>query len=89
MNMFSIDPERVCYGYQSVQAAFDQLAISELLITDQMYRSDDYNLRHKYIELMENVVSNGMIRRHLIIFLSLLLSYYLLLFYIIITVIIA
>jgi len=55
---FSSDPDRACYGFNDVAAANEQLAIAELLISDKLYRSDNYSHRKKYIALMDSVKAN-------------------------------
>lgn len=58
-DMISNDPDRACYSYKEVVRANEQLAIEELLITDQMYRCDNFDERNKYVALMESVKANG------------------------------
>mmetsp|Transcript_4693 Transcript_4693/g.7710 ORF Transcript_4693/g.7710 Transcript_4693/m.7710 type:complete len:163 (+) Transcript_4693:131-619(+) len=55
----SADPDRACYGYAQVQSANEQLAIETLLVSDTMYRCNDYALRSQYVRLMESVKENG------------------------------
>lgn len=55
----STDPDRACYGFKEVQRANEQLAIDDLLITDQMYRCDNFDERNKYVALMESIKANG------------------------------
>ena len=57
--MLANDSDRACYGIQQVENANEQLAISDLLITDTMYRCNDYVLRNKYVQLIESVKANG------------------------------
>ena len=58
-DMLSADPDRVCYGSTHVFKANEQLAISDLLISDQIYRTSNIQLRNKYVNLMELVKTNG------------------------------
>ena len=57
--MLSVDPDRACYGMAQVQAANEQLAVAELLITDTMYRATDVNERARYVALIESVREHG------------------------------
>lgn len=57
--MLSADPDRACYGVEQVMRANDQLAVEELLITDSMYRAADFNVRNKYVQLIEAVKAGG------------------------------
>ena len=58
-DMLSVDPDRACYGVAQVQAANEQLAVAELLITDTMYRATDVNERARYVALIESVREHG------------------------------
>ena len=40
-------------------SAHEQLAIDELLITDTLYRTQDFDKRKIYIALLESVLANG------------------------------
>lgn len=57
--MLATDPDRACYGTNHVLKASEQLAISDLLISDQIYRTPNIQLRKQYINLMESVKNNG------------------------------
>jgi len=57
--MLDNDPLRTCYGLAHVTRASEQLAIESLLIIDKLYRSDDYNERNKFVELMDSVKHAG------------------------------
>lgn len=57
--MLDNDPHRTCYGLSHVINASEQLAIENLLIIDKLYRSDDYNERNKFVELMDSVKHAG------------------------------
>lgn len=49
------DPARAFYGYKHVLMANEQLAIDTLLMSDLLFRSNDIQLRKKYVELAECV----------------------------------
>lgn len=49
------DPDKACYGYSQVLLAHESQAIDSLLISDKLYRSEDFNERKKYLTLMEEV----------------------------------
>lgn len=57
--MLSNDPERACYGLKDVLTANAHVAIDQLLITDAMYRSNNFVERKKYVDLIESVRENG------------------------------
>ena len=57
--MFNDDPTRTAYGLEAVVAAVSLQAVSELLITDKVYRTDDFAERNKFVELMEEVKNAG------------------------------
>ena len=58
-SMLSNDADRACYGLKEVLAANEQLAIEELLITDTMYRSNNFVERKKYVDLIDSVRGSG------------------------------
>jgi protein pelota len=53
------DPDRAWYGYQSVVAANEQLAIEALLVTDELFRNSNVSTRRQYVRLVESVRENG------------------------------
>lgn len=57
--MLSNDPDRACYGLKEVLTANEQVAIDQLLITDTMYRSNNFVERKKYVDLIDSVRENG------------------------------
>ncbi|KAM3722866.1 Protein pelota [Dirofilaria immitis] len=63
LNMFydlmGTDPARAFYGYKHVLMANEQLAINTLLLSDSLFRSNDIQLRKKYVELAESVKEQG------------------------------
>jgi protein pelota len=58
-DMLTNDPARVSYGLKEVLRANENLAIQDLLIIDKLYRSNDYNERNKFVELIDNVKHSG------------------------------
>jgi protein pelota len=57
--MLSNDADRACYGLKEVLTANEQVAIDQLLITDTMYRSNNFVERKKYVDLIDSVRENG------------------------------
>ena len=57
--MFESDPARTAYGLQAVMYAVSSQAVAELLITDKVYRTDDFQERNKFVDLMEEVQNAG------------------------------
>jgi len=53
------DPDRAWYGYHSVAAANDNLAIESLLVTDALFRNSNIQTRKQYVTLVEGVRDNG------------------------------
>ncbi|CAN6597749.1 protein Dom34p [Trichomonascus vanleenenianus] len=53
------DDMRAWYGPKHVAAAVEQGAVSDLLIADKLFRSDDVNTRRRYIDMVENVKNLG------------------------------
>ncbi|GLD94400.1 hypothetical protein PINS_up003011 [Pythium insidiosum] len=62
-NMLHVDQDRAYYGYKHVAQANEHLAIETLLITDELFRSQDIATRRKYVDLVESVRENGGIVR--------------------------
>jgi protein pelota len=58
-SMLDNDPNRTCYGIKEVLNANEQIAIESLLISDKMYRSDNYEERNRYVELIDSVKHSG------------------------------
>ncbi|CAG9530133.1 unnamed protein product [Cercopithifilaria johnstoni] len=52
--LMATDPARAFYGYKHVLIANEQLAIDTLLLSDSLFRSNDIQLRKKYVELAES-----------------------------------
>lgn len=57
--MLHTDQDRAYYGYKHVVAANANNAIETLLITDELFRSQDIATRRKYVDLVESVRDNG------------------------------
>eukprot|EP01087_Luapelamoeba_hula_P014035 TRINITY_DN4051_c0_g1_i2.p1 TRINITY_DN4051_c0_g1~~TRINITY_DN4051_c0_g1_i2.p1 ORF type:complete len:489 (-),score=140.36 TRINITY_DN4051_c0_g1_i2:26-1492(-) len=57
--MLRTEPDRAFYGLADVMQAQEKLAIQDLLLTDELFRSADIAKRRKYIELTESVKSSG------------------------------
>jgi protein pelota len=53
------DPDRAWYGYHSVAAANEQLAIDSLLVTDELFRNSNVQTRKQYVQLVESVREKG------------------------------
>ncbi len=58
-DIMNSDPDRACYGLQDVITANEHLAINELLVSDRMYRSTNFEERNKYMDLIESVKSSN------------------------------
>ena len=59
MRMMDTDPDKAYYGYSHVKSAADQCAIDSLLVTDQLFRASTPKVRRMYVDLVEDVRSNG------------------------------
>ena len=57
-HVLSNDPDRACYGYQSVLAADNMQAVDTLLVTDRLFKASDYTERRVYVDLVESVQKN-------------------------------
>ncbi|KAH8105914.1 pelota [Cristinia sonorae] len=57
--MLGSDEMRAWYGPDHVALAADRGAIGTLLISDELFRANDANLRKKYVNLVEDVRSKG------------------------------
>lgn len=62
-NMLHTDQSRAYYGYKHVVAANANSAIETLMLTDELFRSQDIATRRKYVDLVESVRANGGIVR--------------------------
>lgn len=59
MRMMDTDPDKAYYGYDHVSKANEQLAVDSLLVTDELFRASDVQLRKRYVRLVESVRENG------------------------------
>ncbi|KAJ3074447.1 hypothetical protein HDU98_011230 [Podochytrium sp. JEL0797] len=57
--MLSRDPDRAFYGFKHVEMAAEKGAIGTLLLSDDLFRSNDIATRKKYIALVEHIKSTG------------------------------
>lgn len=55
----SVDENRATYGLLHVMRAHEHLAIAELLVTDKLFKSADFNARQRYVALTESVRAGG------------------------------
>ncbi|KAI3980647.1 hypothetical protein MKX01_025212 [Papaver californicum] len=58
-NMLSTDADRACYGPKHVEVAHERMAIKTLLITDELFRNSDVQIRQKYVELVNSVKNSA------------------------------
>uniref|UniRef100_K3WRF6 Protein pelota homolog n=1 Tax=Globisporangium ultimum (strain ATCC 200006 / CBS 805.95 / DAOM BR144) TaxID=431595 RepID=K3WRF6_GLOUD len=58
-NMLHTDQDRAYYSYKHVVAANANMAIETLMVTDELFRSQDIATRRKYVDLVESVRDNG------------------------------
>jgi len=54
-----VDFDKVCYGYKTVCAAIDQVAVKNLLISDHLFRSKNITVRKQYVAIAEDAEKNG------------------------------
>jgi protein pelota len=59
MRMLDTQPDRAVYGIRHVQQAQEQLAIDQLLLTDELFRNANVPTRRLYVTLVEQVRANG------------------------------
>lgn len=57
--MLMNDPDRAFYGVKHVEKAVDLQAIEILLISDELFRSQDVQKRKRYIKIVDAVKENG------------------------------
>ncbi len=55
----SNDPLRACYGEKHVQAAVEQQAVEQLLISDRLFRAQDVTQRKKFVKMVDDVREFG------------------------------
>lgn len=58
-NMLQCEPDRAFYGLGHVERANEMAAIEILLVTDELFRSNDLVTRKRYVRLVENVRDNN------------------------------
>lgn len=58
-SMLHTDQDRAYYSYKHVAAANANMAIETLMVTDELFRSQDIATRRKYVNLVESVRDNG------------------------------
>ncbi|XP_078394113.1 protein pelota homolog, partial [Cetorhinus maximus] len=61
--MLQHEPDRAFYGIKHVEKANEALAVETLLITDELFRSQDIAKRSRYVKLVDSVRDNGGIVR--------------------------
>lgn len=59
LDVLKSNSDRACYGSKSVETAHEMLAIETLLITDDLFRSAEIEMRHKYVGLVKSVKKAG------------------------------
>lgn len=57
--MLQNEPDRAFYGIDHVERANEMLAIETLLVTDNLFRSQDVNERKRFVNLVESVRDNN------------------------------
>ena len=57
--ILSIDPDRACYGYKSVEFALKEHAVETLLISDKLFRAKNVVTRKQYVRMVEDAENNG------------------------------
>jgi protein pelota len=55
----ALDNSKAFYGFEFVEKAAEFGAIATLMVTDSLFRSEDIDLRRKYIKLVEMVKGSG------------------------------
>lgn len=53
------DSNRACYSLKEILLANQENAIESLLITDKLFRSNDFNERKKYLKIISEVEQTG------------------------------
>lgn len=57
--MLQNDPDRAFYGVKHCEKAASLMAIETLLVSDELFRSQDVQRRKRYVSLVDNVRENG------------------------------
>ncbi|CAI8614729.1 unnamed protein product [Vicia faba] len=58
-DMVCNNSDRVCYGPKHVESAHEMKAIETLLISDDLYRNEEIDMRKKYVGLVKSVKEGG------------------------------
>ncbi|CAK8543965.1 unnamed protein product [Lathyrus sativus] len=58
-DMVCNNSDRVCYGPKHVESAHEMKAIDTLLISDDLYRNEEIDMRKKYVGLVKSVKEGG------------------------------
>ncbi|CAL5194143.1 unnamed protein product [Lathyrus oleraceus] len=58
-DMVCNNSDRVCYGPKHVESAHEMKAIETLLISDDLYRNEEIDMRKKYVSLVKSVKEGG------------------------------
>lgn len=53
--LMSLEPDRAYYGYNHVTKANEEQAIDTLMLADSLFRSQNVEIRKKYVKLVESV----------------------------------
>ncbi|KAK6191506.1 hypothetical protein SNE40_003175 [Patella caerulea] len=57
--MLQNDPDRAFYGFKQIEKAANLNAIEVLLVSDELFRSNDVQKRQRYVRLVDSVKENG------------------------------
>ncbi|KAK7474489.1 hypothetical protein BaRGS_00034243 [Batillaria attramentaria] len=57
--MLQSDPDRAFYGLRHCEKAVELQAVETLLVSDELFRSQDVQQRKRYVALVDNVRENG------------------------------
>ena len=57
--LLNLEPSRAFYGLKHVTKANEAQAIETLMVTDTLFRSQDFNERQKFVKLVDSVKENG------------------------------
>ncbi|VDN08489.1 unnamed protein product [Thelazia callipaeda] len=71
LNMFyelmATDAARAFYGYKHVKMANEHSAIDTLMLSDSLFRSNDIQLRKKFVELVDSVKAQASFEKKLVL----------------------
>ena len=51
--------DRATYGFNDIKHADDNLAVDELLVTDNLFKAANVEVRKQYVDLVESVRTHG------------------------------